>query len=137
MWETNLDVCPQLTDKRGRGGKIKDLYFAFGEHDAMLITEMPDSVSAAAIALAFAAGGALRTCRTTALMSTAEGLGLAQSRNLRLQAGHGSIPRRCCAPVIGKIREGPQFKAQHLPSRSDPLRARWMCALSPDFAGRQ
>ena len=74
MWETNLDVCPQLTDKRGRGGKIKDLYFAFGEHDAMLITEMPDSVSAAAIALAFAAGGALRTCRTTALMSTAEGL---------------------------------------------------------------
>jgi len=27
------------------GGKIKDLYFAFGEHDAMLITEMPDSVS--------------------------------------------------------------------------------------------
>ncbi len=56
------------------GGKIKDLYFAFGEHDAMLITEMPDNVSAAAIALAFAAGGALRTCRTTALMSTAEGL---------------------------------------------------------------
>jgi len=54
------------------GGKIKDMYFAFGEHDAMLI--MPDSVSAAAIALAFAAGGALRTCRTTALMSTAEGL---------------------------------------------------------------
>ena len=56
------------------GGKIKDLYFAFGEHDAMLITEMQDSVSAAAIALAFSAGGALRTCRTTALMFTAEGL---------------------------------------------------------------
>jgi len=56
------------------GGKIKDSYFAFGEYDAVLITEMPDSVSAAAIALAFAAGGSLRSCRTTPLMSAAEGL---------------------------------------------------------------
>jgi uncharacterized protein with GYD domain len=54
------------------GGKIKDSYFAFGPYDAVLITEMPDNVSAAAIALAFAAGGALRTCQTTALLTTAE-----------------------------------------------------------------
>jgi len=56
------------------GGKIKDVYFAFGQHDVVLITEMPDSVSAAAIAMAFAAGGACHNCQTTALMSTAEGL---------------------------------------------------------------
>jgi uncharacterized protein with GYD domain len=56
------------------GGKIKDSYFAFGEHDAIVITEMPDNVSAAAIALAFAAGGALRSCQTTPLMTTAEAL---------------------------------------------------------------
>ncbi len=56
------------------GGKIKDSYFAFGQHDAVLITEMPDNVSAAAIALAFAAGGALRNCQTTALMTNAEAL---------------------------------------------------------------
>ena len=56
------------------GGKIKELYFAFGEHDAVLITEMPDHVSAAAIALAFAGGGAVRHCETTALMTTAETL---------------------------------------------------------------
>jgi uncharacterized protein with GYD domain len=54
------------------GGKIKDSYFAFGSYDAVLITEMPDNVSAAAIALAFAAGGALRSCQTTALLTTAE-----------------------------------------------------------------
>src|SRR5271169_6481976 len=53
-------------------GKIKDSYFAFGQHDAVIITEMPDNVSAAAIALAFAAGGALRNCQTTALMTSAE-----------------------------------------------------------------
>lgn len=56
------------------GGKIKESYFAFGQYDAVLITEMPDNVSAAAIALAFAAGGSLRNCQTTALMTRAEGL---------------------------------------------------------------
>ncbi|HWN74670.1 MAG TPA: GYD domain-containing protein [Candidatus Udaeobacter sp.] len=56
------------------GGKIKDSSFAFGPSDAVLITEMPDNVSAAAIALAFAAGGACRTCQTTALMTTAEAM---------------------------------------------------------------
>jgi uncharacterized protein with GYD domain len=56
------------------GGKVMNSYFAFGQYDAVLITEMPDNVSAAAIALAFAAGGSLRNCQTTALMSTAEGL---------------------------------------------------------------
>ena len=56
------------------GGKVKDSYFAFGAYDAVLITEMPDNVSAAAIALAFSAGGALRSCQTTALMTNAEAL---------------------------------------------------------------
>jgi uncharacterized protein with GYD domain len=56
------------------GGKIKDSYFAFGQHDAVLITEMPDNVSAAAIALAFSAGGSLRSCQTTALITNTEAL---------------------------------------------------------------
>jgi uncharacterized protein with GYD domain len=56
------------------GGKIKDSYFTFGEHDAVIITEMPDNVSAAAIALAFAAGGSLRNCQTTPLMTAAEAM---------------------------------------------------------------
>jgi len=54
------------------GGKIKDSYFAFGPSDVVLITEMPDNVSAAAIAMAFAAGGSCRSCQTTALMTTEE-----------------------------------------------------------------
>lgn len=56
------------------GGKVKDLYFAFGAFDAVLIAEFPDNVSAAAIALAFSAGGALRECRTTVLLSSAEAI---------------------------------------------------------------
>jgi uncharacterized protein with GYD domain len=56
------------------GGKIKDSYFAFGTYDAVVITEMPDNVSAAAIALAFAAGGSLKNCQTTPLMTNAEAM---------------------------------------------------------------
>jgi len=56
------------------GGKILSSYFAFGPYDAVVITEMPDNVAAAAIALAFSAGGSLRNAQTTALMSAAEGL---------------------------------------------------------------
>ena len=56
------------------GGKVKELFFAFGEHDAVLLTEMPDNVSAAAIAMAFWAGGSVRSCQTTALMTTAEAM---------------------------------------------------------------
>ena len=56
------------------GGKIKDAYFALGPFDVVLITEMPDNASAAGISMAFAAGGAVRNCQTTALMSSAEAL---------------------------------------------------------------
>jgi len=56
------------------GGKVKEMFFAFGPSDAVLITEMPDNVSAAAMALAFAAGGALRSCQTTALLTKEEAI---------------------------------------------------------------
>jgi uncharacterized protein with GYD domain len=54
------------------GGRINTAFFAFGEYDVVVITEMPDNVSAAAIAIAFAAGGAVKSAKTTPLMSTAE-----------------------------------------------------------------
>jgi len=56
------------------GGKIINGYFAFGDYDIVAITEMPDAVSAAAIAIAFAAGGACKAVKTTPLLSTAEGI---------------------------------------------------------------
>lgn len=54
------------------GGKVISGYFAFGDYDIVAITEMPDAISAAAIAIAFAAGGACKTVKTTPLLSTAE-----------------------------------------------------------------
>jgi uncharacterized protein with GYD domain len=54
------------------GGKIKSAWFAFGDYDVVVISEMPDNVSAAAIAMAFAGGGACKAVHTTPLLSTEE-----------------------------------------------------------------
>ena len=56
------------------GGSIDGAWFAFGEHDVVMVLQMPDNTAAAAIAVAFAAGGALRSCKTTPLLSLEEGL---------------------------------------------------------------
>lgn len=52
------------------GGKIDHGWLAFGEHDIVAILQMPDNVTAAALAIAFNAGGALKTAKTTPLLST-------------------------------------------------------------------
>ncbi len=56
------------------GGKIHNAWFAFGEYDVVVVTEFQTNVDAAAIAMAFAAGGALRSVRTTPLLTNAEAL---------------------------------------------------------------
>ena len=56
------------------GGSLEGVWFSFGDHDLVIIVEMPDNVSAAAFSLAAAAGGALRSLKTTPLMSISEGL---------------------------------------------------------------
>jgi uncharacterized protein with GYD domain len=56
------------------GGKSLGIWYAFGEYDVVGITEFPDSVTAAAGAILLAAGGALKTARTTPLLTMEEGL---------------------------------------------------------------
>jgi uncharacterized protein with GYD domain len=56
------------------GGKIESAWFSFGDYDIVVITEMPDNVSAAAIAMAFAAGGACKSVQTTPLISAEEAI---------------------------------------------------------------
>ena len=56
------------------GGKIKDLYYAFGDYDLIAIVDFPDNESAAAFSMAAAAGGAVKALKTTPLMSAEEGL---------------------------------------------------------------
>lgn len=54
------------------GGKIVNAWFAFGEYDVVVVTEMPDNVSAAGISMAFAGGGACKAVQTTPLLSVKE-----------------------------------------------------------------
>ncbi len=56
------------------GGKIETAWFAFGEYDVVVITEFPDNVSAAAIAIAFAGGGNCKSVHTTPLIPRDEAL---------------------------------------------------------------
>lgn len=52
------------------GGKIEAFYFSFGEQDAIIIADMPDAASAAAVSLAVTSTGAARL--TTTPLITAE-----------------------------------------------------------------
>ena len=54
------------------GGRIEAAWFSFGDYDIVVIAEYPDNVSAAAIAMAFAAGGACKSVQTTPLISPEE-----------------------------------------------------------------
>jgi uncharacterized protein with GYD domain len=56
------------------GGKIGQIWLAFGEDDIVAIIETPSNIAAAAISMAFSAGGACKNVKTTPLMSIEEGM---------------------------------------------------------------
>ena len=66
------------------GGRIVNAWFAFGDYDVILVSELPDNVSAAALAIAASAGGACKSIKTTPLMNAAEGV-----EALRIAAASG------------------------------------------------
>jgi uncharacterized protein with GYD domain len=54
------------------GGKLLGFWFAFGEFDGVFLVEAPDNASAAALAMAVGAGGALSEVETTVLLDMDE-----------------------------------------------------------------
>jgi uncharacterized protein with GYD domain len=53
------------------GGKIEAMYYAFGDTDVYVIVEVPDNVTAAALAMGISAGGAVGV-KTTVLLTLDE-----------------------------------------------------------------
>lgn len=53
------------------GGKVESLYYAFGEHDVIVVLDVADNVSAAAIAIRVSASGLVRT-KVTPLLTVDE-----------------------------------------------------------------
>jgi uncharacterized protein with GYD domain len=54
------------------GGTLEAYYFTFGTNDVLGIVELPDNSTAAALSLAFSAGGAVSAVATTPLLAPEE-----------------------------------------------------------------
>ena len=63
------------------GGKIENGWLAFGDYDLIAIVQLPTNVDAAAFSLAASAGGAVRSIKTTPLLSMEEGLAAMKKAN--------------------------------------------------------
>ena len=70
--QDRVQALKPMLDKMG--GKIESAYFAFGDYDLVAILQMPGNADAAAFSIAAAAGGAVKSLKTTPLLTTAEGL---------------------------------------------------------------
>ena len=56
---------------KAMGGHIESYYFAFGDSDVVVIADIPDNVTAAALALGIASTGTVNT-KTTVLLTPEE-----------------------------------------------------------------
>jgi uncharacterized protein with GYD domain len=68
----------------GLGGTLDAFYFALGQDDVIVLADLPDATSAAALSLAVASSGAAH-CRTTPLLSSAD-MDKAVSKNTAYRA---------------------------------------------------
>ena len=82
-------VSKQITD--AVGARIVAGGYSYGEYDVSAIVEAPDDVTMAAVALAIAAGGAVRAAKTTPLLSGSQ--------------------------WVAALRKAPAVSAQYRPSR--------------------
>ena len=68
----------------GLGGKVEAFYFAYGEHDAYVITDFPDAGAGLALTLAVNASGAVRL--STVPLITPEEIDAASKRSVAYRA---------------------------------------------------
>src|SRR6516164_7961712 len=86
------------------GGKLVGGWYCFGEYDAVFICDVPDNESMSAIALAVAAGGAIKAAKTTVLMTGTEGVG-------GMKKADAVAKTYKPAPVAGSTRHGSRVPA--------------------------
>jgi uncharacterized protein with GYD domain len=59
---------------KAAGGKFVGGWLCFGDYDIVVIADMPNNESMAALALAVGAGGAIKSSKTTVLLTGAQGI---------------------------------------------------------------
>jgi uncharacterized protein with GYD domain len=87
--ENRIDVVKSAIERLG--GKLHGGWFSFGEYDIVLIVNMPDSVSAVAVSLAFSAGGAVKVVKITPLVTAEESV---EAMKKASEAGYRPPQRR-------------------------------------------
>ncbi len=85
------------------GGTVVNGWFMFGEYDLLVICELPDDVSAAALSMAISAGGAVKAVRIVPLMTFEDGLEAMGKTKVAEYA-----PPRSEVPYFGVYRGGDQ-----------------------------
>jgi uncharacterized protein with GYD domain len=70
--ENRTEIVKKTAKKLG--GKLTGSWLSFGEYDVVMVVEMPDNVSMASFAIAAAAGGSLKSVKTTPLISTEDAM---------------------------------------------------------------
>jgi len=68
----------------GLGGKVEAFYFAYGEDDAYVITDVPDTTTGLAVSLAVNASGAVRL--STIPLITPEEIDAAAKKSVQYRA---------------------------------------------------
>ena len=56
------------------GGNLEVFDFAFGDYDVVIVAELPDNVTMAALSMAVSASGVAKTIKTTPLLSVEEAI---------------------------------------------------------------
>jgi uncharacterized protein with GYD domain len=70
--ENRTEIVKKVAKKLG--GKLSGSWLSFGEYDLVMTVEMPDNISMASFAIAAAAGGSLKSVKTTPLISTEDAM---------------------------------------------------------------
>ena len=78
-WSSQLDSQANVVDRitpavKAAKGKIESIYYAFGDVDLVGIMDFPTPEDAASFALAVTSSGALRSFKTTPLLTVSQGI---------------------------------------------------------------
>lgn len=77
-WSSQIDDQADVVDRitpalKATNGRIESIYYAFGDADLIAVVEWPSVEDAAAFGLAVTGSGALRSYKTTTLLTVDQG----------------------------------------------------------------
>ena len=78
-WSAQVEAQANVVDRimpalKACGGKLESIYYTFGESDLVAIIDVKTPEDAAAFALAVTSSGALRSYKTTQLLTVEQGI---------------------------------------------------------------